>query len=131
MRRWLKQLHVPPFNPNRIRSEQRFLWDDSCSRWTPVVGRKPLHVRQPGRRKLFKRPLARFAQSAAFVWYSGNTVTNTTGSVMLYQSGTEGCAWYASFRKKEQWRVADECRATRRALEAFAERGRQIEAVGM
>jgi hypothetical protein len=47
---------------------------------------------------------------------------------MVYLSGAEDYAWYASFRKKEHWTVADEKRITRRGLELFEERGQQEEA---
>jgi hypothetical protein len=82
--------------------------------------------RQPGRPWL-AQPIDRFSEAAAFIWYSGNTVTNKVGSLMLYLSGAEGYSWYASFRKGQKWTVADECRITRRELFVFEERGRQLE----
>lgn len=125
----LKQLYVPPFNPNRVRSQKRFIWEQNNSRWTPAGQGKPLHLRQPGRRSSRGQVLDRFAKSAAFIWYSGNTITNPAGSVMLYLSGAEAYAWYASFKKDEKWTVADEFRVTRRELASFEERGRQMELV--
>ena len=128
-RRDLKELCVPPFNPNRVRSQKHFLWDASGARWTCTVPGKPLHLRQPGRRSSRAQLLERISKSAAFIWYSGNTVTNPAGSMMLYLSGAEGYAWYASFTREEQWRVDDECLITRRELVSFEERGRQMELV--
>jgi len=49
--------------------------------------------------------------------------------MMLYLSGAEGYAWYASFRKDQNWTIADEFKITRRELESFEERGRQMEMV--
>jgi len=69
----------------------------------------------------------RISKSAAFVWYSGNTVANPAGSVMLYLSGAEGYAWYASFMREKRWKVNDEFRITRRELVSFEEGGRQLE----
>jgi hypothetical protein len=67
------------------------------------------------------------SESAAFIWYSGNTAANQVGSMMLYQSGAEDYVWYASFVKKEQWRVDEGFRITRRELAGFEERGILVE----
>jgi len=123
----LKELHVPPFNPNRVRSQKHFIWDAKSSRWKSTDPGKPLHVRQPGRRRSYTQPLERFSKSAAFVWYSGNTATNQAGSLMLYVSGAGDYAWYASFLKGKRWKVDDGFRLTRRELVSFEESGRQIE----
>jgi hypothetical protein len=45
---------------------------------------------------------------------------------MFYLTGTEGYSWYASFRKKERWQIADECRITRQQLLIFEEAGKQF-----
>jgi hypothetical protein len=125
----LKKLFVPPFNPNRVRSQKHFIWDAQNLQWTFTGQGKPLHHRQAGRRHRGARRLEHLSKSAAFIWYSGNTLTNRTGSLMLYLSGTEDYAWYASFRKDENWAIADEFKITRRELESFEERGRQMEMV--
>jgi hypothetical protein len=123
----LTDLFVPPFNPNRVRSEKHFVWNAVSSRFTPAAHEKPLHRRQPGRRRSYAVPLERVSKSAAFIWYSGNTITNRTGSLMLYLSGAEAYAWYASFSKDENWRCHDENRIARRELLSFEECGRQME----
>ena len=125
----IKELCVPPFNPNRVCSQKHYNWDERSSRWAHDGQGTPLHLRQPGRRARFKRPLDRLAKSAGFVWYSGNTTTNRAGSMMLYLSGAEGYAWYAAFKKKEHWMVDEECQITRRELVSFMECGRQMELV--
>lgn len=125
----LRQLYVPPFNPNRVRSQKHFLGDAKSSRWTLTGQGKPLHRRQPGRRSSYAQRLEQFSKSGAFIWYSGNTITNRAGSMMLYLSGAEGYAWYASFRKDEDWNIADEFRITRRELVSFEEHGRLMELV--
>jgi hypothetical protein len=117
---------VPTFTPNRVLSEKHFVWNAETSVWESLVLQKPLHIRQPGRPWL-ARPIDRFSQSAAFIWYSGNTASNKAGSLMLYLSGAQGYSWYASFRKSEEWAVADVCRITRRELSVFEGRGRQLE----
>jgi hypothetical protein len=130
--RWGKEkelttLFVPPFNPNRVRSEKHLIWDADRSQFASATHKKPLHRRQPGRRATHAVPLDRFSNSAAFIWYSGNSVINRAGCLMLYLSGAEAYAWYASFRKEEQWKFHDENRIARRELVSFEESGRQLE----
>ncbi|HYV38965.1 MAG TPA: hypothetical protein VE988_24990 [Gemmataceae bacterium] len=121
-----EELRIPTFTPNRVQSERHFVWDLEKSAWISTDLTMPLHVRQPGRPWL-AQPLDRFSTRAAFVWYSGNTVANGIGSVMLYISGAESYAWYASFVRTEHWKVKVEFRITRRELESFEQRGRQME----
>jgi hypothetical protein len=104
-----EELRVPTFTPNRVFSEKHFVWTAETSVWESIALQKPLHVRQPGRPWL-ARPIDRFSESAAFIWYSGHAATNKVCSLMLYLSGAEGYSWYASFRKGEDWTVADELR---------------------
>jgi hypothetical protein len=123
----LTELHVPPFNPNRVRSEKHFVWDAIAGQFTPASHDKPLHRRQPGRYVSYREPLDRWSKSAAFIWYSGNSITNRAGSLMLYLSGAETYAWYASFVKGDHWKVDGERRIARRELDSFEECGRQME----
>lgn len=48
---------------------------------------------------------------------------------MLYLSGSEAYAWYASISKDEHWKVDGQRRIARRELAAFVELGRQMEVV--
>ena len=123
-----EELRVPPFSPNRVQTEKHFVWDAQKSAWISIGLRKPLYY-WPADGSWLATPIDRLAKRAAFIWYSGSTTTNKVGSLMLYLSGAGGYAWYASFRKGEYWTVADECGITRRELESFAERGRQLEVV--
>ena len=123
-----EQLRVPPFSPNRVLSEKRLFWDAQQSAWVSIGLRKPLNY-WPAGGSWHAMSIDRLAERAAFIWYSGSTATNKVGSLMLYLSGAGGYAWYASFRKGEHWTVADEHEITRRELESFAERGRQLEVI--
>ena len=124
----LERLVAPPFNPNRVRGQKQFIRDANSTEWICIGSGKPLHVRRAGRSSL-AQPIDRFSKSAAFVWYSGNTATNTAGSLMVYRSGTDGYAWYASFKNDDGWRVNAEARVSRRELLLFEDRGRQLELV--
>ncbi len=123
-----KELRIPPFSPNRVQSEKHFIWDAEKSAWISIGLRKPLNY-WPAKGPWHGTPIDRLAKRAAFIWYSGNTTTNQVGSLMLYLSGVGGYGWYASFRNGEHWTVAHECGISRRELELFVERGRQLEVV--
>jgi hypothetical protein len=123
-----EELRIPPFSPNRVQTEKHFVWGVEKSAWISIGLRKPLYY-WPADGSWLAPPINRLAERAAFIWYSGNTTTNKVGSLMVYLSGAVGYAWYASFRKGEYWTVADESGITRRELESFAERGRQLEVV--
>jgi hypothetical protein len=116
---------IPPFAPNRVCSESHLILDVNQGRWEAVALRRPLHLRQPGRTWL-TQPLDRFSDSAAFIWCSGNSLTNTAGSLMFYLSGGEGYAWYASFAKGGRWKIDGARQITRRELAAFEARGRRM-----
>jgi hypothetical protein len=120
----LKELYLPSFDPNRVRSEKHFLLDANQLRSTSAGQGKPLHLRQTY--SVLAQPIDRWSKSAAFIWYSGNTVANKAGSLMLYLSGAEGYAWYASFTKEEKWKVYGVNGITRRELASFEDCGRQM-----
>ena len=121
-----KELKIPPFTPRRIRTQRHYSWDATSSCWRYDGPGKILHVDQPGRSYL-ARPLSHVSASAAFVWYSGNTVTNSAGSLMVYLAGADRYSWYASFHLDGDWRIKKEFEIDRRELLSFLERGRQIE----
>jgi hypothetical protein len=121
-----KELKIPPFTPRRVRAQKHFTWDTIGTCWRYDGPGKALHANQPGRSYL-ARPLSRFSASAAFVWYSGNTVANSAGSLMFYLAGADRYSWYASFHLDAEWKIKGECEIDRRELLSFLERGRQIE----
>jgi hypothetical protein len=120
-----QELSIPPFDPNRVRSEKHFIWDTERLQWTSSDPPKPLHIRQPGR-SWTAQPMGRFSSSAAFIWYSGNSATNKAGSLMFYLSGAENYAWYASFRKNTHWMVQGIRQITRWELMEFEDCGSQL-----
>jgi hypothetical protein len=119
---------VPMFTPNRVLSQKHFMFDRKESAWKTRNDRRKLHLLQPGR-PYIAQPIDQFSKSAAFVWYSGNTTKNTLGSLMVYASGPEGSAWYASFRKDKHWAIADGYAITPNQLISFEKRGLEMELV--
>jgi hypothetical protein len=108
------ELRLPPFNPNRILSQRRLT--RSGPTWTDAAPGNPLHIKQPGRPWLTP-PLSRIVTSALFAWYSGNTLPNKTGSLMIYQTGGQETAWYASFQRRGQWTLHKTYKTTHELVE--------------
>ncbi len=93
-------LLIPPFIPDRIVEESYF----------ERVGQKyihkdlyRLHIYQPSSENE-KREIKR--DSAIYLWYSGDTLNNSQGSLMVYSFGKDfQTSWYASFIKKKDWQI--------------------------
>jgi hypothetical protein len=48
---------------------------------------------------------------------------------MLYLSGAEGYAWYASFARRDRWQLDEGYQVAPRELESFENAGREMESV--
>jgi hypothetical protein len=103
---WKLQLTLPPFHPNRVIFQRRFVRAAS----KPVVyvregSGEPLHLKQRSSTNL-NRDLRRVARSALFVWYSGKTEKTGRGTLMLYYcmpAFTD--KWFAAFRRDDDWQI--------------------------
>jgi len=93
------KLPAPPFKPSRIISALEF------------------HVQADNTYKMVSNSIAGLHADKAgdvfwyltrpgiYCWYSGNTITNTTGSLMIYDVTREGSSgWYIGFDRKSDWR---------------------------
>ena len=95
----------PPFTPNRVIGQWSFIRVGDQYRETPLPTIPHPSERQPSEANLQRR-VEKFNRSACFVWYSGNTVANGKGSVMVYtaQDGWVDC-WFAAFNRHENWKL--------------------------
>lgn len=102
---WRGKLRIPPFHPSRVRDESHFRVISNAPfvyRSTPA---KPLHIIQHSDRNLC-RTLKQLSSSVVMVWYSSAGKVSDRGSLMIYAiDGESTTAWYASFRKTQDWRV--------------------------
>ncbi len=100
---WKKELTIPPFNPNRVKSQTVYrLVEDK--RYEQIQA-PPLHVAQSSSDNL-NRKLKYAADSGVFLWWTSNTVSNGKGSVMVCtQAGDECSSWFASLEREPDWRV--------------------------
>lgn len=99
------KLTKPPFNPNRVISQSYFRLD-KVTKTIYIKGEAPpLHTRRSSYWNFHDR-LKDLTHSGLFIWYSGNTMTNGRGSLMVYHIGSEEpIYWYVSFLKKKEWQV--------------------------
>ena len=101
-------LAIPPFKPSRVISSVGLqLRDDEWSSFDAT-----LHMDKNG------GIVHTLYNAGLFLWYSGNTIENTTASLMFYEVNRGGQnAWYLNFEKKDDWQfvscrniASEECR---------------------
>ena len=97
---WRKPLRVPPFIPDRIVEEAHFQKiGKSYKREVPYRLHIYQHSSENAERKINRK-------SALYVWFSGDTVSKSQGSLMVYRFANETQnSWYSSFVKKADWQI--------------------------
>ncbi len=99
-------LHVPPFVPHRVVSEQTFVGPT----FDVSLATHPLHIDTPSIRAL-RRRISDIDQDAVFVWFSGQSEQNR-GAIMVYSPASDEVperpsslrgagAFYAGFAQDE------------------------------
>jgi hypothetical protein len=95
---------MPPFHPNRVRSETYYRRMVNGRLECPNVGWR-VHHRQhsPG---CFGMRVPKRALRSVFVWYSGNTLANGRGSLMVHTYEPQvGRGWYLGFVRTPPWAI--------------------------
>jgi hypothetical protein len=102
----LKATTIAPFHPHRIKLQRHFELDRTANEYIRSSS-APLHIRQTSAANL-KREICGIADSGTFVWYSGDTLKNGRGCMMVYKIvGAEHSEWYAELiREHDLWRTA-------------------------
>ncbi|MCU1268994.1 MAG: hypothetical protein JWN74_288 [Acidobacteriaceae bacterium] len=99
------KLTFPPFTPNRVLGQWSYIrtGDDYREAALPVLPHDSKRRRSPMN---LQRRIQDLSHSACFVWYSGNTVANGRGSVMVYNVAAGGLeSWFAAFKRQEGWKL--------------------------
>ena len=93
------KLPAPPFKPSRIESALE-LHRQSDGQYDVVSDSMAgLHADKPGDAFWY------LTRPGIYCWYSGNTKTNTNGSLMIYDVTSEGASgWYIGFDRNPKWR---------------------------
>jgi hypothetical protein len=100
------KLTFPPFSPERVLGQWSFVksGEDYMESPLPAI---PHDTKKSRSNKDLNRRVQYFSQSAVFVWYSGGTLTNGRGSLMVYSvDGTSVDCWFASFHRDSIWSLA-------------------------
>jgi hypothetical protein len=101
---WQDKLTFPPFAPDRVVAQWSFQQSDKGYVEASVPKLPHTNSRRRSGFNLHRRA-EEFASSASFVWYSGNTLKNGRGSVMVYNIGPppNPVCWFAAFRRDSVW----------------------------
>ena len=94
----------PPFAPKRVIAQWSFA--RVGEKFVEVPSQVPHRSERHRSKANLQRRVQDFSQSGCFVWYSGNTVANGRGSVMVYivVAGQVQC-WFASFKRQQDWKL--------------------------
>ena len=97
------KLVIPPFVPNRVKRQTYLVKSAKAPHQFDEQEAEPLHIEQASSNN-FGRALKQNYSSAVFIWYSGNTLENRRGSLMVYWV-KDGMAfgWHAALKEKEKW----------------------------
>jgi hypothetical protein len=100
------RITFPPFAPNRVLGQRSYVRQDDAYREFPIP-KLPHNTARLHTNLNLQRRIDMDQGSICFVWYSGNTLRNDKGSVMVYtiQRGLCDC-WYAGFIRSQRWAVA-------------------------
>jgi hypothetical protein len=99
------KLTFPPFTPNRVRAQWSYIRSGEAYVEAPLPTVPHSAERQSSARNLQRR-VQNAASSGLFIWYSDNTVANGRGSLMAYVANDGNVeSWFASFVRKEDWRL--------------------------
>ena len=118
---WRDKLTFPPFNPNRVISQSSYVRRDND--YVEVALPQLPHDTQRQRSESnLDRRIANLNGLGCFVWYSGNTVANGRGSIMLYDvKSNEAECWFAAFKRDEcSWKISATKGADRGYVESLS-----------
>ena len=115
-------LPSPPFRPSRIKTALTY-YREAHGRYTKAESTLAgLHAEKSGAKfwHLFRPGL--------YCWYSGNTLANTTGSLMIYDVTRDGSSgWYVLFDRNTDWQVTRTTNVAREECTGIVERSRGAE----
>jgi hypothetical protein len=96
-----QDLTVPPFVPNRVRSERRFV----APTYLEVTAQNPVHAAMESQYALH-RAMSNIVPGASVIWYSGGSRRAGRGSVMAYLLIEDSFwTWYVELGESRSWGV--------------------------
>ncbi len=98
---WKNKITVPPFNPNRVLTEQTFYRHKTQNKNFERL----LHIDQKSSDNQNNRMVTK-SENGLFVWFSSNSEINQQGSLMIYRVAENNVyTWYASIENKSGWTI--------------------------
>jgi hypothetical protein len=114
-----EKVTFPPFAPNRVMRQFSFVRIGDGYTESPLPALPHGDERKHSETNL-RRRIQDFTRSGCFVWYSGNTVVNGRGSVMVYVVTVNHVeCWFAAFNRQEEWKVQTTKGVTRDTVERW------------
>jgi hypothetical protein len=98
-----ERLGVPPFVPERVVSQRRF----AGPAFEEIDRGKPVHLHLSSSFAL-QRKVAMEEPEAALAWYSGNSMANGRGALMVYVPVvTSYWIWFVELERAQPWRITE------------------------
>jgi len=98
---WMKEITIPPFNPNRVISSKYVRLEDT--------GNPQIEDAIHGYKRSTETShhlVKDYISNGLLLWYSSNTLTNQKGSLMVYTSRNgQVDTWYALFEIIDGWKI--------------------------
>ena len=111
-------LVIPPFNPNRVVSEETIVLYKG-EHYQDKIFERPIHISQRSEENP-KRKINSLFPTTGFYWWCGNTDNNNQGCLMAYLP-TEGAhyAWYLEFGFGGYWKLSNSFGITRAEVTSY------------
>lgn len=114
---------IPPFSPNRIMEQSHFQLN-KFGTYSKCELENEIHKRQSAEKNKNRR-IVNVSDSAVFIWYSSNTVTNGQGSLMIYPVENGKCEpFYIGFKKNKEWDIVNAPGTNKKVMEFYFERNK-------
>lgn len=112
---WMKDLTIPPFVPNRVLWQRRFIAED----YREIDSGEPIHIDVSGEQAT-KRTIKNVVSESILVWFGSDTATAQRGSILVYASETTRFEpWYCAWERTESWRLVQIKHIGKRELQFF------------
>ena len=116
------KLTFPPFSPNRVMGQWSYVRFGKEYAEAPLTPLPHNVVKRPSQANLHRRVLD-FNHTACFFWFSGKTLTNGRGSLMVYSVKSQTSkSWFAGFKRAGEWSITSTKGVARSAVLELAGR---------
>lgn len=98
---WRDKISIPPFNPNRVIYSKFIIQVNTGNKKI----KKAIHRYRSSNANIHNR-IEEYTSDGLVVWFSSNTETNGSGSIMMYRVQDDQVhTWYATVENKDGWKI--------------------------